>query len=38
MDRLMIAPRWGGRPDDDFYPWLTAQLALRVPEDRKSVV
>ncbi|MCA9549779.1 MAG: alpha/beta hydrolase [Myxococcales bacterium] len=32
MDRLMIAPRWGGRPDDDFYPWLTAQLALRVPE------
>jgi predicted alpha/beta hydrolase family esterase len=31
VDRLIIAPRWGGGPDDDFYPWLMAQLRLRVP-------
>ena len=32
MDTLIIAPRWGGRARDDFYPWLTEQLGLRLPE------
>ncbi|HLL00294.1 MAG TPA: alpha/beta hydrolase [Myxococcaceae bacterium] len=27
MDRsLVIVPRWAGRPDTDFYPWLEAKL------------
>lgn len=25
--RLIIVPRWGGRPDADFYPWLLARLS-----------
>lgn len=24
--RLIVVPRWAGRPESDFYPWLLAQL------------
>lgn len=27
--RLLIVPRWGGRPESDFYPWLCAELRAR---------
>lgn len=29
--RLVVVPRWGGRPDSDWYPWLAAELAGSVP-------
>jgi uncharacterized protein len=25
--RVLIVPRWGGRPYDDFYPWLVDRIA-----------
>ena len=25
--RVIVVPRWGARPDDDWYPWITAELA-----------
>jgi predicted alpha/beta hydrolase family esterase len=28
--RVVIVPRWGGGPDDDFYPWLADALGQRV--------
>jgi predicted alpha/beta hydrolase family esterase len=31
MRRLRIVPRWGGTPENDFYPWLTRALAERSP-------
>jgi len=27
MHRLVVVPRWSGKPDSDFYPWLTRTLA-----------
>lgn len=27
VERIVIMPRWGGEAGDDWYPWLTAQLA-----------
>lgn len=35
--RLVIVPRWSGRPDSDFYPWLTRELAAD-PERRHEPV
>lgn len=32
--RVVVAPRWGGGPDSDFYPWLAAQLAPHTPVTR----
>ncbi len=30
-ERLLIVPRWSGRPDDDWYPWLERKLASHKP-------
>lgn len=38
MHRLVVVPRWGGRPGSDFYPWLTATLAERHAEVFDEVV
>ena len=27
VDRVILVPRWNGRGDSDFYPWLTRELA-----------
>ena len=24
--RVVVVPRWGGTPSDDWYPWATAEL------------
>jgi predicted alpha/beta hydrolase family esterase len=29
--RLIVVHRWGGRPDDDFYPWLRRRLSRMRP-------
>ena len=29
--RLLIVPRWAGRPESDYYPWLLARLATEHP-------
>lgn len=30
-NRLLIVPRWAGRPESDFYPWLLSTLATEHP-------
>ena len=27
--RVLVVPRWGGGPDNDWYPWLCGQLSAR---------
>ncbi len=29
LDRILLVPRWAGRRDSDFYPWLEANLIER---------
>ena len=38
MTRLLIVPRWGGTPADDYYPWLERSLASRDPRPFSEVL
>lgn len=35
--RLLVIPRWGGTPADDFYPWLVAALGTRADDPFEEI-
>lgn len=34
IERIVIVPRWAGGPDDDWYPWVQAELGRSHPQLR----